>query len=227
MAAPIGHIFLSLVMLSSSLADKSEKEFILGTSFPDIRYITKLDREKTHLENITLDQIKNAKTSFRSGFLFHSFVDEAREKYLQKHNAYDLAPQSKYASFCMKFCEDQMLHEKIKNLAGITQYFNTITPEEYDFGIDEKNIKQWHSFIKQYCGHQNAVKHVLTLYFSYQKYMPHLISKAIASTMVKLKLFPARIREMIDVMDEIQKNEKLKTILMNFYENFETIIKDL
>jgi len=227
MAAPIGHIFLSLVMLSNSLTDKNEKEFILGTSFPDIRYIAKIDRDKTHLENITLDQIKNAKTSFRSGFLFHSFVDAVREKYLQKHNAYKLAPKSKYASICMKFFEDQMLFNKIKNITGVANYFNDITQEEYDFEISNKDLKQWHSFLQQYCTHQNTAKHLIALYFyCYKKYIPQIVCTAIAATMAKLKLFPASLKEIIVVMEEIQKNEELKTILMNFYENFETIIKN-
>jgi hypothetical protein len=110
-----------MIMLLNQLSDKNEKAFIIGTSFPDIRYIAKIDRNQTHFKHVSFDQVKKAKTSFQAGYLFHSLVDEVREKYLKEHNAYQMAPQSKYTSFCLKVVEDQLLFQEIKNLAGIAQ----------------------------------------------------------------------------------------------------------
>jgi len=225
MAAPIGHIFLSLVMLSNQLSDKNQKAFIIGTSFPDIRHIAKIDRDKTHCAQVTLDQVKKAKTSFQAGYLFHSLVDELREKYLQKHNVYDIAPESKYTPFCLKLFEDQLLFQKIKNLAGIAYYFNSVEPEEYDFGISKKDIKKWHSFLKHYCNNQNTAKNLIAFYFyCANNYIPKIICKAIATAMTSLNIFPDSIKEIMKVMQEIQTNEKLKKILLDFYDNFDTIV---
>jgi hypothetical protein len=91
MAAPIAHIFLAVQILVGPFKVMShEKEFIIGTSFPDIRYLKVIERAETHFENVTLNDIKKETNSFKAGMLFHSFVDQKREEYMVVHRVCQL-----------------------------------------------------------------------------------------------------------------------------------------
>jgi len=223
MAAPVGHIFLALLLLNNYLPERNKGKFIVGTSFPDIRYISKkTNRETTHRKSVTLQDVQQEPSDFQAGFLFHSLVDETREAYMEKHKVYDMAPKSKYTSFVLKFFEDQLLYNKVKDWPQITKYFDTIQEEEKTFGIEEQKIKRWHRFLKLYCKKQTSMKNLINLYFvcSYL-YLPPTLCKAAASVMYSLSLFPAPVKEMIEVMEKVEGNEKLKKIILNFYETFE------
>lgn len=49
MAAPITHVALTEKIFNNIFHNYDKKEFIIGTSFPDIRYLGTIDREKTRL----------------------------------------------------------------------------------------------------------------------------------------------------------------------------------
>ncbi len=93
MAAPIAHIFLAVQMLLGPLQGLfNEQEFILGTSFPDIRYLKVVQRADTHFTHVTLQDVLQEKSSFKAGMIFHSFVDEQREAYVVKNHFYKKFP---------------------------------------------------------------------------------------------------------------------------------------
>ena len=51
MAAPIAHIFCALFLLNNNIIDVDNiQEFIIGTSFPDIRYLGVIERDTTHVK---------------------------------------------------------------------------------------------------------------------------------------------------------------------------------
>ena len=81
MAAPITHIVLTDKIFQNHFKDKNKADFYTGTVFPDIRYLGVIDRNKTHFKNLKISDVKK-ETSFWAGFKFHSFLDEAREKFL-------------------------------------------------------------------------------------------------------------------------------------------------
>ena len=85
MAAPITHIALTEKIFNNIFHNYDKKEFIIGTSFPDIRYLGTIDREKTHLSVNNLENI-NDKSSFISGMKFHALVDKVREDFLLSRN---------------------------------------------------------------------------------------------------------------------------------------------
>src|SRR5438552_12343909 len=123
MAAPIAHIFLALEMLTGPFSGLfNEREFIIGTSFPDIRYLNVIDREKTHLSHVTLEEILQEPDSFKAGMLFHSFVDEQREKYIVAHGFYGELPSFIFITQVLKFAEDIILKHYF-TIAPYVSYF--------------------------------------------------------------------------------------------------------
>lgn len=63
MAAPIAHIFCALALLQQGKIKVADKQsFILGTSFPDIRYLEVIKRDQTHEKNVNWNDVINAPT---------------------------------------------------------------------------------------------------------------------------------------------------------------------
>ena len=87
---PIEHVYLANKFFENQkLFSKDEKKsFILGTLFPDIRYLNEISREKTHFKNIEILDVLNSKTPFEAGKKFHSFVDEKRDEFIIKNNIF-------------------------------------------------------------------------------------------------------------------------------------------
>ncbi len=150
MAAPITHLVLADKVFYKFFKDKKRSDFLVGTSFPDIRYLKVIDREKTHIKNIDLDDVKNEKSSFNAGFKFHSLVDEDRIKFISKFESSPSFPKTKPAVMALKFLEDEVLYNKIKNWKEIIEYFDKIYKEEVNLGVDKKEVDRWHSYLKDY-----------------------------------------------------------------------------
>lgn len=80
MAAPITHLVLAEKIFDEDLSLFDRKEFLLGTLFPDIRYLKTIDHDKTHFNNLKITDLAGG-NSFLAGAKFHSIVDDARGLY--------------------------------------------------------------------------------------------------------------------------------------------------
>jgi hypothetical protein len=149
MAAAITHIVFADKVLKD-LPNVSRKEFFIGTSFPDIRYIRVIEREKTHVPNLSIENIKAESNSFRAGFLLHSLLDKLREEYLDKNGLYELIPKTGLTVQALKLFEDQVLRDKVSDWNTVADSMNDILPEETEFGILGENISKWHNILKDY-----------------------------------------------------------------------------
>ena len=149
MAAPIGHIYLALQLLNGPLKEVNHQEFLIGTSFPDIRYPAQLPRETTHWQNITLEMIFGEKDPFNQGMLFHSYVDQEREFFIKKHAITDQLPHFPHKHGLLKGLEDQLLYPKIKNKSFI-RLFDQILGRELDIVKDKTIIQDWHTHLQNY-----------------------------------------------------------------------------
>jgi hypothetical protein len=149
MAAPITHIVLSHKIFKTHFKHHNKKEFFIGTSFPDIRYLWIIDREKTHF-TITSLPSQTKTSSFMAWIEFHSFVDHIREKYILQCNTYALCPQSKYITHSLKILEDLIFYKHINDRKLFCDYFNQILASERNFWIDDKYIKFRHKTLQAY-----------------------------------------------------------------------------
>src|SRR3989344_5867553 len=106
---------------------------MIGTSFPDIRYLGVIDRDKTHFDISKLGDLDNL-PDFIAGMKLHSLVDVVREKYMNDKGLYSLFPESKFLSQGVKMLEDNVLMSKFDDWNRVAGYFDEVVSEEREFG---------------------------------------------------------------------------------------------
>lgn len=212
MAAPIAHIFLALQMLAGPFEGYfNEREFILGTSFPDIRYLKVVERSETHFSGITLEAILQEKNSFKAGMLFHSFVDEQREAYVVENHFYEKIPTFRFTSQSLKFAEDELLRT-LYNTKQYQSYFDEIIEEERTYSIPDDDIHAWHTFLKEYFDENISSHELLMKYFDLHNPDAWSVKRCIFSWFYALKIE--------QTIFAIKTNAQLKKLILDFYWHF-------
>jgi len=204
MAAPITHIALTEKIFDKFLKDKLSQDFFIGTSFPDIRYLKVIDKDKTHYNNLSVSDLGND-DSFSAGVKFHSIIDHAREKYIVENDTYSLCPDSKYITQSLKILEDEVFYQHVKDWTIYIEYLNEILQAEKNYGVAEKDLKKWHSLLQQYFQKQpdeDAVKN-FTLGVGFTEEAASEINENIA---------------------KMKANKKIINIIENLYKNFDSLI---
>jgi len=153
MAAPITHIVLTDKVFNKYFQDKEKKDFFVGTSLPDIRYLKVIARNKVHFNNLNLDKIKQ-ENSFLAGLKFHSLLDKARENFVVSKDIYSLCPKSEYIIQSLKLLEDDILYDKIQNWQEFIDFFDEILPEELALDISKESLNKWHKILQKYFSKQ-------------------------------------------------------------------------
>lgn len=215
MAAPIAHIYLALQVLAGPLNGQfNEKEFLIGTSFPDIRYLKLIERADTHYHNVTLDDIKKEKDSFKAGMLFHSFVDEKREEYIEKNQIYERLPKFRFTTQSLKFAEDKMLR-KLFDIKHFQSYFDELLAQERAFKISDENIVRWHDFLKGYFSKDISCRDLTMRYFDLHEPNSWFFKRWLVSW-----YYARKINSMVNDVVENNKYQDVKEKLKDFYINF-------
>lgn len=144
MAAPITHLVFAITISSID-----SRDFLVGNSFPDIRYLGSISREETHLPNES--RIVNT-TSFISGVKFHQYIDELRGEYWRKNGIYEKLPKTPLSAQALKFCEDMIFYEKIKDWGVLAEYFRNVVSVESSLfeKIPNNDIVRWYSMLADY-----------------------------------------------------------------------------
>lgn len=223
MAATIAHIFCALSLLNSNaLHVDNIAEFIIGTCFPDIRYLGVVKRTETHAKNVTWNDVINAITSFEKGRLLHSLLDEKREEFIEQSHLYDLIPDSLFRSQVLKFYEDIILYEKIHNWQEIAHYFDIILDEETNYGIAHRDLRRWHDLLKDYVLKQPDTNQILF-------FLKERTNISMEKEKNFFKRFFIRCRSLVinqiayfklkSTMNTLKENQKLKVIIESFYQN--------
>jgi len=212
MAAPVGHLYLAIQILSGPLCEVKERDFLIGTLFPDIRYPAQIARELTHKSHVTWQEIINEKDPFMQGILFHSFVDEKREEYIRKNGLYNLLPKLPHASSCLKGTEDILLLKKIKD-NKVIRYLDEILEHEKHLVSNESIIKDWHTALQNYFFYGPTPQTIRPLI---RDSIPELgklkaIAEIGASYGFKFETYV------------ISLDQNLTNSIMKFYENFEQL----
>ncbi len=153
-AGPVMHIALGqrwLAIYAPNYTEEEKKLFLLGTVFPDIRYLGVIKRSQSHFNGVTLEKVIQTTSPFQQGVLFHSFVDEYREKYVRQkgiEKKITEVPRALQGTF-LKLIEDQIIHEK-NDWTQFQLYLTTIPDEEKAYGIDTQSLTQWHTGLTFY-----------------------------------------------------------------------------
>lgn len=204
MAAPATHIVLADKVFNLHFKEKDQKVFYIGTSFPDIRYMGIIDREKTHFHNLTLDSLKSL-PSFDAGLKFHSLVDKVREKFMQSKGVYSLIPESPFVTQALKFFEDKILYEKRKDWNQVAGYFKSVVNEESSFNIQDSDIEKWHGFLKMYFTTGPTDQNIRTFVAAIGR--PNQMAE-----------------EIIRLTQVMVETPKVESIINEFYDSFEELL---
>ena len=204
MAAPITHIVLADKIYKKYFSNRNKEKFFVGTSFPDIRYLGTVPRSKTHHTRVSFASIQQSTDSFNAGSLLHSFVDEAREKYMKENRYYLLFPRSKFTPTASKMYEDMVLYGKIKNWPEIVSYFDKIYKEELIDGIKKEDVEKWHQKLKDYFSYKPTGQDLTTSANKMSSFYKE--GEKIAKTLIASDMKSA------------------KRIILELYENFEKLL---
>jgi hypothetical protein len=205
MAAPITHIVLTEKLFNKYFQDKDKKEFIIGTSLPDIRYLGTIERDKTHFPSAELKEIVNY-GSFECGLNFHSIVDRVRENFLLTNNIYDFMPKSKYRTQTIKFLEDTLLYDKVRDWNIYIDMLDTVLQDEISIGLDRKVVERWHNIIKSYFSNKPNER---TMF----EFMKNTNSPAIVAEEIKNNI------------EFIKNDTKITSYITDLYNNFEELLE--
>lgn len=157
-AGPVMHVVLAqkyFGTLSQAPEPKAQELFLIGTLFPDIRYLGVIKRDQTHFDVKNLAAIQEESGSFRQGMLFHNWVDKFRQTHIRQcqiKRKLDAIPRGLQDVF-LKFVEDEIL--KAQYDVGVMRMIMTTIPDEAKaYNIEQSSLTQWHT--------------LLALYFSFQ-----------------------------------------------------------
>ncbi len=206
MATPIVHVVLTDKIFNKFFINRNKKDFFIGTSFPDIRYLRIIKREKTHFENVKMKDIEK-ENDFTAGLKFHSILDQIREDFIVKNNAYDLFPNSKLSTLALKLAEDRILYNNTQDWQEYIDYLNEVLVDEINFGLKADDIKKWHELLQQLFSHspnrQSIQDFASEIFFSNHD-----------------------INELDKMATQLSANKKLIKIIKNLYANFETLTQN-
>ena len=148
---PVTHILIAEAFYTPYFSHLDHQQFIVGNSFPDIRYPAKIDRHLTHFGVVPLEELQST-TPFRAGVLFHSLVDSLWNELLLHDNAelFAVIPHDKIMIHTMKVLQDRYLYERGKDWQRISGYFSKILPEEFNYGVEGSMVMRWHQVLRNY-----------------------------------------------------------------------------
>ena len=83
-ASPLYHALIGEKWLEAfeNYNEQEKHSFMLGTLFPDIRYIAHIPRAQTHEHGLSIEEIRQTPDPFIKGMRVHAYVDEARVAFL-------------------------------------------------------------------------------------------------------------------------------------------------
>lgn len=123
------------------------REIIVGTEFPDIRYLTHDLRSLTHPVVSDIKEIYQSKTPFEAGMNLHAWLDVIREKFISKEIYNEVASYAKgFSATLLKFIEEEILSDFYDGRSW-SFCFDNVLPEELKFAKAE-TILQWHKIIQ-------------------------------------------------------------------------------
>ena len=205
MATHPTHITLTDSIYNKYFSDCSKKEFILWTLLPDIRYLDKgISRDKYHINNMSLEKVLSEKSSFQKWVYFHSLVDQIRDAFYISKWIYIPGWDEDFI-IALKLFEDQYLYNKIKKRDEYINMFDDI-PYKNTAEIKNKTIEKRYMIIKGQISKKPNNKNRIEF------------AKKLGFT----KEYQIKIN---NIIGEIEKNEKLISIVDELYDSFEKLLQ--
>lgn len=182
MAGPVAHIVCALSLLQAGALEVADAcKYLVGTSFNDIRYLAHIDRRITHDSQMTWEKVVQENNPFKKGMLVHALLDEVRQQELEKKLEL-LVGYMPYKSHLLKLHEDRLLYHWFSKKWPLFRHcFDTIIPEERQFGIADQTIACWHRIVKDYLSRPPSTKFLKDMVSKVYKNSPFIHSSSWAN----------------------------------------------
>ena len=202
---PATHILIVEKVFTRYFSHLDRKEFILGTSFPDIRYPADIDRDLTHFNGISLSKIV-AQPAFKAGLYFHSFVDEIWNTFIRAHETrlFPEIPHDRAMFHTMKILQDRYLFDRLDDWQAIVNYFDSVLPIESQFTASQEMVQRWHTVLARYLSKPPDIGDL---------------------AMLRLSLSAELVKKIAVYYRHYQDNQTLKDVMTAFYEQAESLIE--
>jgi hypothetical protein len=204
MPGPISHLVYAEKLLPIIPAATDATAYYIGTSFPDIRSLGVIEREKTHPTGLRFEAVQQATDGFAAGMLLHAYIDEVREAFVRSRNAYAGLPDSYLSTVALKICEDERLYARSARWELYIRMFDTILPQETAFGIDASAVQTWHQL--------------------HQRFLALPPRKTIEQFLHGMQLAEADVAEIMRLLPIIDATNVLDTYLDEFYDRLEELV---
>lgn len=147
---PATHILIAEEYHDLYFKHLDHKNFIIGTSFPDIRYPANLKRGHTHFDQPTITEIQS-ENAFQAGMLFHSLVDNLwNEEFWQQSYLANRIPHNPAMMHTLKILQDVFIYDRMEGWDQISDIFTKTIPEESLYGVPASMVIRWHRVLSQY-----------------------------------------------------------------------------
>lgn len=148
---PATHVLIAEKSFKPHFSHLDKQAFLIGTCFPDIRYLAQIDRKLTHFNSLSLAEIQ-LQPAFQAGVQFHSLTDAAWNAYVHKHKArlFTVIPHNRAMFHTLKILQDKYLYPQFEGWSQMAALFDLILPEERNFGIPENTLRAWHTVLANY-----------------------------------------------------------------------------
>jgi len=148
-AGPILHLWVAqrLCEINKITDPDTLQGIIVGTEFPDIRYISHMPRSLTHPTITDLNEVYRSDTPFELGMKLHAWLDLLREDFITPE-VYDAAASDSegLSATLLKFIEEEILADFYDGRPW-SYCFDKTLPEELFF-THEQLIFKWHGMIQ-------------------------------------------------------------------------------
>lgn len=205
MATPLTHIILSESIYHELFSVQWKWDFLVWTLLPDIRYLDRsIPRDKFHTENMSLDKVLSVNSSFEKWILFHSLLDQVRDKFYIEREIYVRWWDEDFI-IALKLLEDELLYDKISNWSEQIKYL-----QEFDYTtITEIN----HEVLKK--------RYTLLIHLMRRK--PDDQSRE--KFMLGIWMTQDYIKKINWILAQIRTDEKYNILIDELYSSFLNLIK--
>lgn len=163
MASQITHIVYAKKLFEKyDLLPEEKDEFILGTTFPDIRRIDPtIKRKDTHLHFYPINLDFGNLTPFEAGWKFHLYCDMRREEILNQYGFYSIGHTEEFCRQPSKMLEDELVYDEYNNWEKLVNYFNDVPFISNGINVPKETFELWYSILANYLDkkpNNNSVK---------------------------------------------------------------------
>ena len=162
MAMEMTHVRFALELIPQ-LAIVDRAAYFSGAVYPDSRYYTHIEREKTHGDHVPADPFHAGLSDFQKGWATHIFYDRCNKQPINDLSPIDLGPLSLNSPShvfhtCVKVIEDQNSYDMTDHSSTI---FSTMKIPAAPSGEDQGKLEHYYQILSDLYNNKPGIENYL------------------------------------------------------------------